>query len=160
MAQRGYVIFSVDNQVSLFFGKAGEDRDHRRMGEVSLAGQLAGVDWLKAQGASIHDVSLPHTKYALPAYYIVAPAEASSNLARYDGVRYGLREPGADLIETYEATRHAGFGAEGGQRLLRPENVQEIARARRIERRAALNISLRVGKQRDAVLGGGALGQA
>jgi aspartyl-tRNA(Asn)/glutamyl-tRNA(Gln) amidotransferase subunit A len=77
-----------------------------------------GIEWLKAAGATIHDVSLPHTKYALPAYYIVAPAEASSNLARYDGVRYGLREPGADLIDTYEATRAAGFGAEVRRRVL------------------------------------------
>ena len=64
-----------------------------------------GIAWLKAAGATIHDISLPHTKYALPAYYIVAPAEASSNLARYDGVRYGLRVPGKDLIDTYEKTR-------------------------------------------------------
>jgi aspartyl-tRNA(Asn)/glutamyl-tRNA(Gln) amidotransferase subunit A len=77
-----------------------------------------GIAWLKAAGASMHDVSLPHTKYALPAYYIVAPAEASSNLARYDGVRYGLSEPGADLIDTYEATRAAGFGAEVRRRVL------------------------------------------
>ena len=77
-----------------------------------------GIDWLKAAGATIHDVSLPHTKYALPAYYIVAPAECSSNLARYDGVRYGLRKPGADLIDTYEATRRAGFGAEVRRRVL------------------------------------------
>ena len=77
-----------------------------------------GIEWLKAAGATIHDVSLPHTKYALPAYYIVAPAECSSNLARYDGVRYGLREPGADLIDTYEATRAAGFGAEVRRRVL------------------------------------------
>jgi aspartyl-tRNA(Asn)/glutamyl-tRNA(Gln) amidotransferase subunit A len=66
----------------------------------------------------VHDVSLPHTKYALPAYYIVAPAECSSNLARYDGVRYGLRKPGKDLIDTYEATRAAGFGAEVRRRVL------------------------------------------
>jgi aspartyl-tRNA(Asn)/glutamyl-tRNA(Gln) amidotransferase subunit A len=77
-----------------------------------------GIAWLKAAGATIHDVSLPHTRYALPAYYIVAPAECSSNLARYDGVRYGLREPGADLIDTYEATRAAGFGAEVRRRVL------------------------------------------
>ncbi len=77
-----------------------------------------GIDWLKKAGATIHDVSLPHTKYALPAYYIVAPAECSSNLARYDGVRYGLRKPGADLIETYETTRRAGFGAEVRRRIL------------------------------------------
>ena len=77
-----------------------------------------GIAWLKAAGATIHDISLPHTKYALPAYYIVAPAECSSNLARYDGVRYGLRKPGRDLIDTYEATRAAGFGAEVRRRVL------------------------------------------
>ncbi len=77
-----------------------------------------GIQWLKAAGASIHDISLPHTKYALPAYYIVAPAEASSNLARYDGVRYGLRVKGDDLIDTYEKTRAAGFGKEVKRRIL------------------------------------------
>ena len=66
----------------------------------------------------MHEVSLPHTKYALPAYYIVAPAECSSNLARYDSVRYGLRRPGRDLIDTYETTRAAGFGAEVRRRVL------------------------------------------
>ena len=64
-------------------------------------------------GAEIVDVSLPHTKYALPAYYIVAPAEASSNLARYDGVRYGLRVPGRDIADMYQKTRAAGFGTGG-----------------------------------------------
>ena len=77
-----------------------------------------GIAWLKAAGATIHDISLPHTKYALPAYYIVAPAEASSNLARYDGMRYGLRVPGKDLIDTYENTRAAGFGKEVRRRIL------------------------------------------
>jgi len=77
-----------------------------------------GIDWLKAAGATIHEISLPHTKYALPAYYIVAPAEASSNLARYDGVRYGLRVPGRDVIDTYEETRAAGFGKEVRRRIL------------------------------------------
>jgi aspartyl-tRNA(Asn)/glutamyl-tRNA(Gln) amidotransferase subunit A len=77
-----------------------------------------GIDWLKRAGATIQDVSLPHTKYALPAYYILAPAEASSNLARYDGVRYGLREPAGGLIDTYEATRRAGFGMEVRRRVL------------------------------------------
>ena len=77
-----------------------------------------GIDWLKDAGAEIIDVSLPHTKYALPAYYIVAPAEASSNLARYDGVRYGLREDGENLIDMYERTRSAGFGAEVRRRIL------------------------------------------
>ncbi|MEQ9316358.1 MAG: Asp-tRNA(Asn)/Glu-tRNA(Gln) amidotransferase subunit GatA, partial [Henriciella sp.] len=79
---------------------------------------MQGIDWLKAQGAEIVDVSLPHTKYALPAYYIVAPAEASSNLARYDGMRYGARVPGADLTDTYEGTRSSGFGAEVQRRLM------------------------------------------
>lgn len=77
-----------------------------------------GIDWLKAEGAEIVDVSLPHTKYALPAYYIVAPAEASSNLARYDGMRYGARISGSDLTATYEATRANGFGAEVQRRLM------------------------------------------
>ncbi len=77
-----------------------------------------GVKWLEAAGAKIKKVSLPHTKYALPSYYIVAPAEASSNLARYDGVRYGLREPGNDVISLYENTRSAGFGTEVKRRIL------------------------------------------
>ena len=77
-----------------------------------------GIEWLKAAGAEIVDVSLPHTKYALPAYYIVAPAEASSNLARYDGVRYGLRVPGDDIVDMYEKTRAEGFGAEVKRRVL------------------------------------------
>ena len=79
-----------------------------------------GIAWLKAAGAEIKDISLPHTKYALPAYYIVAPAEASSNLARYDGVRYGLRKSPEDggLVEMYEATRSAGFGDEVKRRIL------------------------------------------
>jgi aspartyl-tRNA(Asn)/glutamyl-tRNA(Gln) amidotransferase subunit A len=78
----------------------------------------SGISWLRAAGATIHDISMPHTKYALPAYYIVAPAEASSNLARYDGVRYGLRVPGKDLTQMYEATRAAGFGKEVRRRVL------------------------------------------
>ncbi len=77
-----------------------------------------GADWLKAAGADVAEVSLPHTKYALPAYYIVAPAEASSNLARYDGVRYGLRVGGRDIIDMYEQTRAAGFGEEVRRRIL------------------------------------------
>ena len=77
-----------------------------------------GIQWLKEAGAEIKEVSLPHTKYALPSYYIVAPAEASSNLARYDGVRYGLRERGSDVISMYENTREAGFGAEVKRRIL------------------------------------------
>lgn len=77
-----------------------------------------GIDWLKSAGAEIVEISLPHTKYALPAYYIVAPAEASSNLARYDGVRYGLREQGKDIVEMYEKTRAAGFGTEVKRRIM------------------------------------------
>jgi aspartyl-tRNA(Asn)/glutamyl-tRNA(Gln) amidotransferase subunit A len=78
-----------------------------------------GAEWLKAQGAEIVEVSLPHTKYALPAYYIVAPAEASSNLARYDGVRYGHRASGArDIIDLYEKSRAEGFGPEVQRRIL------------------------------------------
>jgi aspartyl-tRNA(Asn)/glutamyl-tRNA(Gln) amidotransferase subunit A len=77
-----------------------------------------GREWLKAAGAEIVDISLPHTKYALPAYYIVAPAEASSNLARYDGVRYGLRVPGKDIVDMYEKTRAAGFGKEVRRRIM------------------------------------------
>ena len=77
-----------------------------------------GAAWMKEAGAEIKPVSLPHTKYALPAYYIVAPAEASSNLARYDGVRYGLRVEGNTLDEMYENTRGAGFGAEVRRRVM------------------------------------------
>ncbi|WP_106755273.1 Asp-tRNA(Asn)/Glu-tRNA(Gln) amidotransferase subunit GatA [Pannonibacter carbonis] len=77
-----------------------------------------GIAWLKDAGAEIVNISLPHTKYALPAYYIVAPAEASSNLARYDGVRYGLRVPGNDIVDMYENTRAAGFGQEVQRRIL------------------------------------------
>ena len=77
-----------------------------------------GVAFLKAAGAEIVDISLPHTKTALPAYYIVAPAEASSNLARYDGVRYGLRVPGKDISAMYENTRRAGFGPEVRRRIM------------------------------------------
>lgn len=77
-----------------------------------------GIAWLKAEGAEIVEVSLPHTKYALPTYYIIAPAEASSNLARYDGVRYGLRAPGEDILETYKNTRADGFGEEVIRRIM------------------------------------------
>jgi len=77
-----------------------------------------GIAWLKDAGAEIVDITLPHTKYALPAYYIVAPAEASSNLARYDGVRYGLRVDGKDIADMYEKTRAAGFGKEVKRRIM------------------------------------------
>ncbi len=78
----------------------------------------AGAGWLGEAGAEIVDVALPHTRYALPTYYIIAPAEASSNLARYDGVRFGLRVPGDSLETMYENTRGAGFGAEVRRRVL------------------------------------------
>jgi aspartyl-tRNA(Asn)/glutamyl-tRNA(Gln) amidotransferase subunit A len=104
----------------------------RRIGvprEYRLDGMPAEIDALWAQGramladagAEIVDISLPHTKYALPAYYIIAPAEASSNLARYDGVRYGRRAalgPGAGVTELYEASRAEGFGAEVRRRVM------------------------------------------
>ncbi len=77
-----------------------------------------GIDWLRDAGAEIVDVSLPHTKYALPAYYIIAPAEASSNLARYDGVRYGTRKAGKDTNDMYVQTRAAGFGDEVKRRIM------------------------------------------
>jgi aspartyl-tRNA(Asn)/glutamyl-tRNA(Gln) amidotransferase subunit A len=102
--------------------RVGIPREYRMEGtdpEI-LASWDQGVAWLKDAGAEVVDISLPHTKYALPAYYIVAPAEASSNLARYDGVRYGLRDlpPGANLQEMYAATRAAGFGEEVKRRIL------------------------------------------
>jgi len=86
-------------------------------GEIDEVWQK-GIDWLKAAGCEIVDISLPHTKYALPAYYIVAPAEASSNLARYDGMRYGNRVEGENLNATYENTRGAGFGHEVQRRIM------------------------------------------
>ncbi len=100
--------------------RVGVPKEYRIDGMSEEASDLweKGIAWLKDAGATIHDISLPHTKYALPAYYIIAPAEASSNLARYDGVRYGMRNPGKDLIDTYEETREAGFGAEVKRRVL------------------------------------------
>jgi aspartyl-tRNA(Asn)/glutamyl-tRNA(Gln) amidotransferase subunit A len=79
-----------------------------------------GLQWLREQGAETVEISLPHTKYALPTYYVVAPAEASSNLARYDGVRFGMREvaQGSDLRDLYERTRAKGFGAEVRRRIM------------------------------------------
>ncbi len=100
--------------------KVGIPREYRLDGmskEIDAVWQR-GIDWLKDAGCEVVDVSLPHTKYALPTYYIIAPAEASSNLARYDGMRYGLRVPGKTLAETYEKTRGAGFGAEVQRRIL------------------------------------------
>ncbi len=102
--------------------KVGIPREYRldgMDGEVAASWE-AGIAWLKDAGAEVVDISLPHTKYALPTYYIIAPAEASSNLARYDGVRYGLRDlpEGAGLQDMYAATRAAGFGAEVKRRIL------------------------------------------
>ena len=122
---------SLDVAVPDFAGLLTADLRGRRIGvpkEYRLDGIDAtiaalwdqGLEWLKAAGATIVDVSLPHTRYALPVYYIIAPAEASSNLARYDGVRYGVRvtPPGGNLAEMYAATRAAGFGAEVQRRIM------------------------------------------
>jgi len=101
--------------------RIGVPREYRLEGAPAEIEALwsSGIAWMREQGAEIVDVSLPHTKYALPAYYIVAPAEASSNLARYDGVRYGRRtEEAADVVELYERSRAEGFGAEVRRRIL------------------------------------------
>ena len=120
---------SVDRQVPDYESAIGRSVKGMTIGipkEYRLDGMPAeieklwseGIAWLKAAGAKIAEISLPHTKTALPAYYIVAPAEASSNLARYDGVRYGLRVPGKDIASMYEKTRAAGFGAEVRRRIM------------------------------------------
>jgi aspartyl-tRNA(Asn)/glutamyl-tRNA(Gln) amidotransferase subunit A len=120
---------SVDRPVPDFEAAAGKSVKGMRIGipkEYRIDGMAAEIDalwrrgaaWLAAAGAELVDISLPHTKYALPAYYIVASAEASSNLARYDGVRYGLRVPGTDIIDMYQKTRAAGFGAEVRRRIM------------------------------------------
>ncbi|NEW90836.1 Asp-tRNA(Asn)/Glu-tRNA(Gln) amidotransferase subunit GatA [Rhodopseudomonas sp. BR0M22] len=100
--------------------KIGIPKEYRLEGMPAEIEKLwnQGAEWLKAGGAELVEVSLPHTKYALPAYYIVAPAEASSNLARYDGVRYGTRVNGRNVVEMYENTRAAGFGAEVKRRIM------------------------------------------
>jgi len=102
--------------------RIGVPKEYRLDGMDATIARLwdQGLEWLKAAGATIVDVSLPHTRYALPVYYIIAPAEASSNLARYDGVRYGLRvtPPGGNLADMYAATRAAGFGAEVQRRIM------------------------------------------
>ncbi|MES2713154.1 MAG: Asp-tRNA(Asn)/Glu-tRNA(Gln) amidotransferase subunit GatA [Pseudomonadota bacterium] len=100
--------------------RIGVPREYRLDG---LSAEIAalweqGLAWLREAGAEIVEISLPHTRYALPTYYIVAPAEASSNLARYDGVRFGLREKGEDLRDLYERTRAAGFGDEVKRRIM------------------------------------------
>jgi len=100
--------------------KIGIPKEYRLEGMSSEIETLwtQGADWLKAAGAELVEVSLPYTKYALPAYYVVAPAEASSNLARYDGVRYGARINGKNIAEMYENTRAAGFGPEVRRRIM------------------------------------------
>jgi aspartyl-tRNA(Asn)/glutamyl-tRNA(Gln) amidotransferase subunit A len=100
--------------------RIGIPREYRMPGMAAEIDTLwrTGGQWLKDAGAELVDISLPMTKYALPAYYIVAPAEASSNLARYDGVRYGLRVPARDVIDMYEQTRAAGFGKEVRRRIM------------------------------------------
>jgi aspartyl-tRNA(Asn)/glutamyl-tRNA(Gln) amidotransferase subunit A len=100
--------------------RIGIPKEYRVPGMAAEIDKLwdAGAQWLKAAGAEIVEVSLPHTKYALAAYYIVAPAEASSNLARYDGVRYGLRVPGRDIVDMYQKTRAEGFGPEVRRRIM------------------------------------------
>jgi aspartyl-tRNA(Asn)/glutamyl-tRNA(Gln) amidotransferase subunit A len=100
--------------------RIGVPREYRSEGMSAEIEELwqRGLNWLREAGAEIVDVSLPHTKYGLATYYIVAPAEASSNLARYDGVRFGTRVDGADLRDLYERTRASGFGAEVRRRVL------------------------------------------
>jgi aspartyl-tRNA(Asn)/glutamyl-tRNA(Gln) amidotransferase subunit A len=120
---------SVDMPVPDYEAAIGKSIKGKRIGipkEYRVEGMSAEIDklweqgraWLKAAGAELVEVSLPHTKYALPAYYIVAPAEASSNLARFDGVRYGLRIPGRDINGMYENTRAGGFGKEVRRRIM------------------------------------------
>ena len=100
--------------------RIGVPREYRADGMPAEVDALwrQGLDWLRAEGAEIVDVSLPHTKYGLATYYIVAPAEASSNLARYDGVRFGARVNGENLTELYENTRAEGFGNEVKRRIM------------------------------------------
>ena len=100
--------------------RIGIPKEYRIPGMANEIGALweRGAQWLSDAGAEIVEISLPNTRHALAAYYIVAPAEASSNLARYDGVRYGLRIPGSDTIDMYERTRAAGFGKEVRRRIM------------------------------------------
>jgi aspartyl-tRNA(Asn)/glutamyl-tRNA(Gln) amidotransferase subunit A len=120
---------SVDRPVPAYEAAIGKSIKGMKVGipkEYRIDGMAAeierlweqGARWLEAAGAEVVEVSLPHTKYALPAYYIVAPAEASSNLARYDGVRYGLRAPARDIADMYRRTRAEGFGKEVRRRVM------------------------------------------
>jgi len=100
--------------------RVGVPREYRMEGMPAEIETLwfQGIDWLREAGCEVCEVSLPHTKYALPAYYIIAPAEASSNLARYDGMRYGARVEADTLADVYQGTRSAGFGDEVKRRIL------------------------------------------
>src|SRR3569833_3496150 len=120
---------SVDLKVPDYEAAIGKSVKGMKIGipkEYRLDGMPAEIEklwsegraWLEAAGVETVEVSLPHTKSALPAYFIVAPAEATSNLARYDGVRYGLRVPGRNIVELYESTRAEGFGAEVKRRVM------------------------------------------
>jgi aspartyl-tRNA(Asn)/glutamyl-tRNA(Gln) amidotransferase subunit A len=119
---------SLDVEVPDFLGKItshiqkvriGLPKEYRQNLSTEMNALLErGIGWLTAAGATVHEVSLPTTPYALPTYYVIAPAEASSNLARYDGLRYGLRVPGETLDEMYGNTRREGFGAEVRRRIL------------------------------------------
>jgi aspartyl-tRNA(Asn)/glutamyl-tRNA(Gln) amidotransferase subunit A len=120
---------SVDRPVPDYAAAVGRSIKGMRIGipkEYRVDGMPAEIDalweqgraWVKAAGAALVEISLPHTKYALPGYYIINPAEASSNLARYDAVRYGLRVPGRDVTDMYEKTRGDGFGKEVRRRVL------------------------------------------
>ena len=113
-------LYSKDLSKDIKGKKIGIPKEYRVDGMTQEIEKLweDGKNYLKDSGAEIIDVSLPHTKYALPTYYIVAPAEASSNLARYDGVKYGFRLEGDNLIDMYEKTRSAGFGDEVKRRIM------------------------------------------
>lgn len=117
LAVPDFSAFANSDVRGLRIGIPKEYRAHGLPAEIDKLWQQ-GIDWLRAAGAEVVDISLPTTRYALAAYYIIAPAEASANLARYDGVRFGLRVAGATLDEMYENTRAAGFGAEVKRRLL------------------------------------------
>ena len=140
--------------------RIGVPREYRVEGMPPAVDALwrQGSEWLKAAGCEIVDVSLPHTRYALPAYYIVAPAEASSNLARYDGLRYGARGEGKTLTEVYENTRAEGFGDEVKRRVLIGTYVLSAGyydayylRAQKVRRRIADDFSAAFGRV-DALL--------
>jgi aspartyl-tRNA(Asn)/glutamyl-tRNA(Gln) amidotransferase subunit A len=112
--------FTADLQKGMKGLRVGIPREYRPAGlnaEVAAAWDQ-GAQWLREQGAEVIEISLPHTEYALPTYYIIAPAECSSNLARYDGMRYGHRAEGKDLLEVYEKTRAEGFGREVKRRIM------------------------------------------